>query len=113
MIRANSRWFCRCHDFISGVQNIDIIICSEAILYIWRKKSINILICSEAIVDGSVGDPDFISGVQNVTVSKGRHVTLSCKVKNLGTHKVIFYFLVDLLYSYIHLLHTPKHQNVK
>jgi hypothetical protein len=39
-------------------------------------------------VEGSTGEPDFLSGVKNVTVPEGRDVTLSCSVKNLGSHKV-------------------------
>ncbi len=59
MFRGNSRWFCGCHDFISCVQNIDIIICSvdgsvgDPDFKI--VQNIDIIICSEAIVDGSVG----------------------------------------------------------
>ena len=41
-------------------------------------------------MDGSGGEPDFISGVKNVTVPEGRDVTLSCSVRNLGSHKVRF-----------------------
>ena len=39
-------------------------------------------------MDGSGGEPDFLSGVKNVTVPEGRTVILSCSVRNLGSHKV-------------------------
>ena len=37
---------------------------------------------------GGGGDPDFVSGVKNVTVPEGRDVVLSCAVRNLGEHRV-------------------------
>nr|XP_018904085.1 PREDICTED: lachesin-like isoform X1 [Bemisia tabaci] len=33
-------------------------------------------------------EPEFIAAIENVTVSAGRNVKLSCSVKNLGTYKV-------------------------
>ena len=55
-------------------------------------------------MEGSTAEPDFLSGVKNMTVPEGRDVTLSCSVKNLGSHKVRpFRFYSDSnKVSYVH-----------
>ncbi|XP_076038503.1 lachesin-like isoform X2 [Oratosquilla oratoria] len=48
-----------------------------------------LLFCLAAITTGSeMRDPVFLSEIQNQTVSEGRDVQLSCRVDNLGSHRV-------------------------
>jgi len=75
--------------YVSSCPTVPQIVCS------WKQVP-SVPNCAGNSVEGSTGEPDFLSGVKNMTVPEGRDVTLSCSVKNLGSHKVRLWAMYHL-----------------